>query len=68
MWISEWEWDDRNLDELHAHGIERRTVLEVAGEAPLFRRNKGRRTATHQMIGPDRGGPVLDGLHRRGDQ
>lgn len=56
MWISEWEWDDGNLDELAAHGVDRRAVVEVAGEAPRFRRNKKGRAASHQMIGPDRGG------------
>lgn len=29
---------------------------QVAEEEPRFRGNKKRRAATHQMIGPDRGG------------
>lgn len=56
MWISEWEWDDGNLEELAAHGLERQTVLEIARLAPRFRRNKTGRAATHQMIGRDQGG------------
>lgn len=56
MWISEWEWDDANLEELDGHGLGRPTVLDVASEAPRFRRNKKGRAASHQMIGPDRGG------------
>lgn len=56
LWISEWEWDDGNLEELAAHGLDRHTVLDVADEAPRFRRNKKGRAASHQMIGPDRGG------------
>ena len=56
MWISEWEWDDDNLKELARHSIDRQKVLEVAKQAPKFRRNKKRRAASHQMVGPDRGG------------
>lgn len=58
MWIESWEWDDGNLEELAAHGLSRRTIVDVSLEAPLFRRNKKRRAATHQMIGPDRGGAI----------
>ena len=54
--IEEWEWDDGNLAELAAHGVSRLTVIRVSEEVPLFRRNKKRRAATLQMIGPDRGG------------
>lgn len=57
-WIAEWEWDEDNLAELAAHGLARRTVLSVSTEAPRFRRNKRRRAATHQMIGPDSGGTM----------
>jgi hypothetical protein len=56
MYIEEWQWDDANLDELAAHGLTRRIVEQVSEERPRFRRNKVRRAATHQMIGPDRGG------------
>lgn len=56
LWISGWDWDDSNVGELSRHGLDRRTVLDVAAENPRFRRNKRKRAATHQMIGPDRGG------------
>lgn len=56
MRIAEWQWDDGNLAELAAHGLDRYTVLDVAQEAPKFRRNKRQRAASHQMVGPDRGG------------
>ncbi len=58
VWIAEWEWDDANLDELARHGVNRRTVLHVATEAPRFRRSKKGRAASHQMIGPDRSGQL----------
>ena len=58
VYIEEWIWDEGNLEELARHGLQRRTVLEVAEEAPLFRRNKRHRAASHQMIGPDRGGSM----------
>lgn len=56
--IDEWEWDDDNLNELARHGVTRRAVLETAGNAPRFRRNKRNRAASHQMIGPDDGGAL----------
>jgi hypothetical protein len=58
VYIEKWVWDDGNLDELARHGLSRRAVLEVAEEAPLFRRNKRNRAASHQMIGPNRGGSI----------
>jgi len=58
VWITQWQWDDDNLAELAAHGLDRHTVLEVAREAPRFRRNKRKRAASHQMVGPDRGGQL----------
>lgn len=54
--IESWQWDDGNLQELQAHGVSRRTVLQVAAERPKFRKNKRARAASHQMIGPDAGG------------
>lgn len=70
MWIGEWEWDDGNLSELARHGIDRSTVLAVAAEDPRFRRNMRRRAASHQMIGPDRGGQcwTVCILHLHGDR
>jgi hypothetical protein len=58
MYIDDWAWDDANLDELAQHGLTRRTVEQVSEERPHFRRNKGGRAATHQMIGPDKGGKL----------
>lgn len=56
--IEGWERDDGNLNELGAHGLERRTVLQVAEERPRFRKNRRGRAASHQMIGPDHGGSM----------
>lgn len=39
-------------------GLSRRVVLEVFGNAPRFRPNRRNRAATHQMIGPDKGGSL----------
>ena len=55
FWIDSWQWDDDNLAELADHGISWMTVEEVAHENPRFRRNKKRRAAIRQMIGPDNG-------------
>ncbi len=54
--IKSWMWLEKDLDELAQHGVSRRLVLQVAYESPKFRRNKRRRAASHQMIGPDYGG------------
>lgn len=56
MLIQEWQWDDGNLDECARAGFSPRTVDEVTAASPRFRANRGGRAATHQMIGPDRGG------------
>jgi hypothetical protein len=58
MYIDSWAWDEGNLTELAAHVASRLTVLQVHGRAPRFRRNRRRRAATHQMIGPDDGGAL----------
>lgn len=58
MRISEWQWDDGNLDELAWHGVRPSTVEAVAEERPRFRRNKKGRAASHQMIGPDKSGAI----------
>lgn len=58
MEIAEWQWDDGNLEECARHGLAPRKVEEVALESPRFRVNRRSRAATHQMIGPDRGGQV----------
>lgn len=54
--ITQWQWDEINLGKLAIHGLSRRIVLHVWGEAPRYRENKRRRAASHQMIGPDSGG------------
>lgn len=54
--IEDWDFDEANVEELAAHGVSVEIVDDVAEERPRFRRNKKRRRATHQMIGPDRGG------------
>jgi hypothetical protein len=53
--IRTWQWDEENLGELARHGVSRRTVLQIADEAPRFRRNRKNRAASHQMVGPDHG-------------
>lgn len=59
MFISEWVWDDGNVEEIWAHRLSPRDIIDVWEGAPKFRRNKKGRAATHQMIGPDRGGRFL---------
>lgn len=54
--IQDWDLDDANVEELARHGASVETLDEVLGNRPRFRRNKKRRAATHQMIGPDSGG------------
>jgi hypothetical protein len=54
--IQDWDYDDVNIEELAGHGVTLDIVEDVVDNHPRFRRNKKRRRATHQMIGPDRGG------------
>ena len=54
MLFEQWHWDEGNLQHL-GHGLTRTIVEQVWREKPRFRRNKKRRAASHQMIGPDRG-------------
>ena len=56
--IEGWDLDEANIEELAAHGVSIEILDQVAEETPRFRRNKRRRAATHQMIGPDLGGRV----------
>lgn len=56
MFIAEWEWDDDLVDHLARHRVRPSDVLDVWAESPKYRRNKKGRAASHQMIGPDRGG------------
>jgi uncharacterized DUF497 family protein len=54
--VRDWDVDDGNVEELAAHGLTIETVDAIASNQPRFRRNKKRRAATHQMVGPDNGG------------
>jgi len=56
MYIEEWQWDDGNREELAAHNIDSVIVYQVWREAPHYRKNQKNRAASHQMIGPDKGG------------
>lgn len=56
MYIAEWNWLDEDAEHLAAHGVQPGHVLAVWREAPRYRRNRKNRAASHQMIGPDRGG------------
>jgi hypothetical protein len=54
--IRDWDFDEANVEELAAHAVTIEIVDDVVQNRPRFRRNKKRRRATHQMIGPDGGG------------
>lgn len=56
--IEAWDLDEANTQELAAHGVSIEILEGVAEETPRFRRNRKRRVATYQMIGPDRGGSM----------
>jgi len=56
--IEGWDLDEGNIEELAAHGVTVEILDQVAEERPRFRRNKKRRAATHQMIGPDQSGRI----------
>ena len=58
MRIRDWEMDETNTEELAAHGVTIEIGDAVAQNHPRFRRNKKRRRATRQMIGPDGGGRI----------
>lgn len=53
--IEEWFWDEDNLTHF-GYGLSRAIVEQVSDENPRFRPNKKGRSASHYMIGPDRGG------------
>ena len=56
--IDAWDLDadGGNVEHLEANGVTVEILDQVAEEQPRFRANKKHRAATHQMIGPDRGG------------
>lgn len=56
IYIQDWDLDDANIEELAAHGVTVEILDQVVDNKPRFRRNKKRRAATHQMIGPDHSG------------
>ncbi len=57
LYIEEWEWDDGNIEHLADRGITPELVEdEIWLEAPKYNANRKDRTASHFMIGPDRGG------------
>lgn len=59
LYIEEWEWDDGNIEHLATHGITPELVEdEIWSEAPKYIANRRNRTASHLMIGPDRGGRI----------
>jgi hypothetical protein len=49
-------FDDRSRDKLASHRVPIRAVRQVFFERPKYRKNRRRRAASHQMIGPDWGG------------
>lgn len=56
MYIAEWDWRDEDIEHMARHGVRPANVLAVWRELPKYRRNRKGRAASHQMIGPDRGG------------
>lgn len=57
LYIEEWEWDDGNIEHLARHGITPELIEdEIWAEAPKYNANRQGRSASHFMIGPDRGG------------
>lgn len=55
-YISEWAWDDSNVDHMAEHAVAPADIEAVWSGEPKFRRNKRDRAASHQMIGPGGGG------------
>jgi len=56
--IEGWDLDDRNLKKMGERGLTLRIFLQVTKEAPRFRQNRKGHPASHQMVGPDRGGAI----------
>lgn len=59
LYIAEWEWDDGNTEHIAQRGLTPADIEDVWLENPKYRRNRNQRAASHQMIGPDRGGRYL---------
>jgi predicted RNA binding protein YcfA (HicA-like mRNA interferase family) len=52
-------FDDANEDEMHAHGIRPRQVIELLDNGPWIGPNKKRERASHMLIGRDNGGVCI---------
>jgi hypothetical protein len=50
------EVDDDNIAEMERHGLTVERLFQVWEDSPKYRRNKRRKKASYQMIGPDHGG------------
>ena len=60
IYVAELHFDDeKNVEEIAAHGITTDQVAAVLEGNPRFRRNKRGHAATHKMIGPDNSGIML---------
>jgi hypothetical protein len=65
VYISEWDWDDDNVEHIAEKGLRPRDIDQVWEENPKYRRNKKHRAASHQMIGPDFGGRFVTAFIRQ---
>ena len=52
--VEDFAFDDENEDEIAAHGITPKQVLQVLDGPYLLKKNRRRRRATHLIIGRDR--------------
>ena len=59
VYIVDLQIDEGNAAEMARHNVTAEEVQQVLSNAPRFLRNKGRRGATHVMIGPTYGGRLL---------
>lgn len=58
MWVAELLINDKGREKLASHGVPIRAARQVLYEKPKYRKNRKNRAASHQMIGPDRGGAM----------
>ena len=59
MRITEFEWDDENLEHLGPRGIEPEDGDAMLGARITVVKNKGSRSGSHRFIGRGRGGRFL---------
>lgn len=52
-------FDDSNLDEMAAHGVSPRQLLQVLDNGPRIGRNRKERRALYIMVGLDDGGTCI---------